>query len=513
MQGNRWLQTLIVLLVIIASAWLAGQVWTFLMQFSNILLLFFLAWLLAFVLSPIARALQRRGVPKTLAVGIVYLALAVLAVLAVWWLIPPITAQVGELQAGIQNGTYMGTFNKFYDDIVNALKGLGLENTDLDQIYNEITAQAQNVLLNIVSNMFNMLQGVATFALQFILVLILSFYFMNDSDRLFNGIVELLPPRWQDEARLVGMSIEKSFGGFIRGQLVFAFVYAIFTAIIMVMPPFQLDFVIIASVVAGLCMIIPLVGNFLAFFPAILVALVTGRTDIWLWLLLVEFIMQSFMMNVLGPRIMSSAIGIHPLYVVAAMLVGGQVAGLWGALFGIPIAGAINLIGRPVMRRVRYQTNLYKDPEMPTLPTSAFLTGPLALSMVQMQANPTVRPPGAPPEQGSDEVLMGAAQALPATPSNPVASTSGGVPTGTNPRLSGPLTSGMVTQRTSTDPQTTGGLGRTSTLSQPAPDVEDLYMVPRSPTFSMRVWRFIFSVAGRARSWAGKRAEARLHRQ
>lgn len=309
------------------------------------------------------------------------------------------------------------------------------------------------------------------------------------------------------------MSIEKSFGGFIRGQLVFALVYAIFTAIIMIMPPFQLDFVIIASIVAGLCMIIPLIGNFLAFLPAIMVALVTGRTDIWLWLLLVEFIMQSFMMNVLGPRIMSSAIGIHPLYVVAAMLVGGQVAGLWGALFGIPIAGAINLIGRPVMRRIRHQTNLYKDPDMPTLPTSAFLTGPLALSMVQMQTNPTVRPPGAPPEQGSDEVLMGAAQALSASPSGPSVPPASGVPAGSSPRTSGPLTPGLATQRTSIDPQTTGGLGRTNTLSQPAPDVEDLYMVPRTPTFSMRVWRFIFSVAGKARTWAGKRAEARLHRQ
>ncbi|HET6313703.1 MAG TPA: AI-2E family transporter, partial [Chloroflexia bacterium] len=190
MQTNRWLQTLIVLLVIIASAWLAGQVWTFLMQFSSILLLFFLAWLLAFVLSPIARALQRRGVPKTLAVGIVYLALAVLAVLAVWWLVPPITAQVGQLQSGIESGSYMTTFNQFVQDLQKALTGLGLESTDLQRIYNEISAQAQNVLLNVVSNTFTMLQGVATFALQFILVLILSFYFMNDSDRLFNGIVE-----------------------------------------------------------------------------------------------------------------------------------------------------------------------------------------------------------------------------------------------------------------------------------------------------------------------------------
>lgn len=525
MQNNRWLQTLIVLLVIIASTWLAGQVWTFLMQFSSIILLFFLAWLLAFVLSPLSRALQRRGVPKGLAVGIVYLGLLLAFVLGIWWVVPPVTDQLGQLQSGLLDGSYLASLNDLADQGQRLLAEWGFGETDLTQIYNEMVAQAQNMLVTTVTNTFNMLQGLATFALQFILVLILSFYFMNDSERIFNGIVDLLPPRWKDEARLVGLSIEKSFGGFIRGQLVFALVYAVFTAIIMLMPPFQLDFVIVASIVSGLCMIIPLIGNFLAFFPPIMVALVTGRADIWLWLLLVEFIMQSFMMNVVGPRVMSSAIGIHPLYVVAAMLVGAQVAGLWGALFGIPIAGAANLIGRPVMRRIRYQTNLYSEPEISTLPTSAFLTGPLALSMVQMQTNPTVRPPGAPPEQGSDEVLMGASQALvsgplgnpspiPSTP--PPAPMSGiGAPTTEMPRPGATPAPppGPVTQRTPTEPQTASMLSRTPTQPHLVPDVEELYMVPHSPTLANRAWKLLFAMAGKARNWAGKRADARVNRQ
>lgn len=522
MQNNRWLQTLIVLLVIIASTWLAGQVWTFLMQFSSILLLFFLSWLLAFVLSPIARALQRRGIPKTLAVGIVYLALASMAVLAVWLLVPPITQQVGAIEVGIRTGAYFQTIEEIVKGAQDFLRNeWNFVDADFEEIYNELTGQAQAVLLGAAQNTISILQSVATFALQFILVLILSFYFMNDSDRIFNGIVDLLPPRWQDEARLVGLSIEKSFGGFIRGQLVFALVYAVFTAIIMMMPPFQLDFVIVASIVSGLCMIIPLIGNFLAFFPPIMVALVTGRADIVLWLLLIEFIMQSFMMNVVGPRVMSSAIGIHPLYVVAAMLVGGQVAGLWGALFGIPIAGAMNLIGRPVMRRIRYQTNLYSQPEVSTLPTSAFLTGPLALSMTQMQTNPTVRPPGASAEQGSDEVLMGASQAL--TSSGPLGSPP---PTPTPVAGIGAVTTEMprpgatpaaptspITQRTPTEPQTASMLSRTPTQPHLALEVEDLYMLPRNPTLSQRAWRSIFSLAGKARNWAGKRVDARVHRQ
>ena len=117
-----------------------------------------------------------------------------------------------------------------------------------------------------------------------------------------------------------------------------------------------------------------------------------NKAGLWLWLLIALFMAQSIMMNVVGPRVMSSAIGLHPIYVVAALLVGGQVAGVWGALFGIPIAGAANLIGRPLLRRIRHQMPLYQEIGSKSLPTSAFVTGPLAASMVranQTQALPT----------------------------------------------------------------------------------------------------------------------------
>lgn len=477
MQNNRWLQTLIVLLVIIASAWLAGQVWTFLMQFSNILLLFFLAWLLAFVLSPIARAMQRRGVPKPISVGVVYLGLAVVVGIGGWFIVPAVISQVTGLID--QRETIINIANNFVTQASVSLKNMGMAQADLTSFLNEITRNINSVAFTALQNTLGFLQSIATFALQLILVLLLSFYFMNDGDRIFGGMLGMLPPRWQDEARLVALSLEKSFGGFLRGQLVFALIYGVFTAVVMVMPPFQLNYVIVASIVAGLCMIIPLIGNFLAYIPPILVLLITpDKAGYWPWLLLAEFIMQSLMMNFIGPRVMSSAIGIHPLYVVAAMLVGGQVAGLWGALFGIPIAGAVNLIGRPLMRRVRYQTTLYKE-TAEALPTSAFLTGPLALSMAQINQSK---------EAGlqDTQVLTGAAQALKGAGTKP-------------PQAAIPAQ--QHHQPPPTEPQL-------------PPELDpDQYMVPRSPTLTMRVWRLVFALATKARTWAGKRAQARMTRQ
>src|SRR3954447_24281240 len=97
MNNNRWLQALIILLVVIAASWLAGQIWLLVIQFSSVILLFFLAWLLAFVLSPLARRLQAFGMPQLLAIGVVYLALGLLLVIGGVLLFPIIAKQTQDL--------------------------------------------------------------------------------------------------------------------------------------------------------------------------------------------------------------------------------------------------------------------------------------------------------------------------------------------------------------------------------------------------------------------------------
>jgi predicted PurR-regulated permease PerM len=380
MQNNRWLQILIVLLVVIASAWLTAQVWGFLLQFSNILLLFFLSWLIAFILRPTARWLHKRGMPYTLAVAVVYLGLTFILVISGVLLVPVISAQIVLLN------TNANSYTQTIEDLINnaqaTLTSWGVQASDLQSITSNLLSQAQSTLVSVLTNTLSLLQSVATLVLQTIFIFLISFYIMKDGDRLAAGILRMLPPRWEDEIRLAALSIEKSFGGYIRGQIVFAIIYAIFNAIVMMI--FGLDYVVIASIVAGLCMLIPLIGNFLAYVPAVLVCVVSpDKVSNWLWLLIALLIAQSIMMNVVGPRVMSSAIGLHPIYVVAALLVGGQVAGVWGALFGIPVAGAANLIGRPLMRRIRHQLPLYQEIGSKSLPTSAFVTGPLAASMVK----------------------------------------------------------------------------------------------------------------------------------
>jgi predicted PurR-regulated permease PerM len=494
-QNNRWVQTLVVLLVIIASAWLIGQVWNFLGAFSNIFYIFFVAWLLAFILRPLAKWLASRGMPYGLAIGVVYLLLGLVLTLGLWLLIPEISKQVEgfvtsmtkEITALISNDE-AARLNSFWG--IPRLLNDWFSQDQLNQFYNELAKFAQQTAGDLVAGTAAFAQGLAVFFFQLILVLLLSFYFMKDGERISAGITNLLPPRWQDEIRLIAYSIERSFGGFIRGQLVFALVYAVLTAIVMVIPPFNLGkYALVASLAAGMFMLIPLIGNLLAFIPPMLALLFTAdKASLWWIFFLILFIMQSIMMNMLAPRIMSSAIGIHPMYVWAAILIGGQVAGIWGALFGIPIAGAINLIGRPVMRRLRHTTALYKEVPSSTVPTSAYLTGPLAAAMAEGKISPDSLPPG---------LVEDTAASTASTTPSPASSTPA------------PATPSPVTSPQAARPLTSTGALATSMLPTIPDDDEDEVLVRPSPTLTAKAWRLAFVMLSRARKGAWEKVQSR----
>ena len=348
MNNNRWLQALIILLVLIATSWIAGQAWLLIIQFAGIILLFFLAWLLAFALSPIARGLQGHGMPQPAAVTLVYLGMLLLLGFTGLLVFPALADQIRRLIDATPD--YSKQLEILGDQSLIQLKSWGVraEDIKLDSFYGALTDQVKNVG----GSVLTFVSGLAGFLFNAIIILLLSFYFMKDGDRMFNNTVAVLPRTLGSELQLMGDSVARAFGGFLRGQLVFAFLYALLNAAIMGV--FKLDYILIASILAGIAMIIPLLGGFIAYVPPILIILVTpNAAGNWWILLAILFVVQTLMMQVVSPRIMSQAVGMHPLFVVAALLAGLQVAGAWGALFGIPIAGVAQQVIGPYFARLR----------------------------------------------------------------------------------------------------------------------------------------------------------------
>ena len=303
--------------------------------FGDILLTFFLAWLLAFIISPIVTrivALIPR-LPRVLATVLVYSAIVVILVVIVLVVAQALSNSISQFIASLPQ--IRGDIGTIVAPLQGWLTGIGLGQIDL-------AAQALAILDNldvIAAQLIVPLQSIAVASVgaigTMLIVFILSIYMVIDRDAILAFIFRLVPPGYAEEARLLQTSVARSFGGFLRGQALMGIVYfaiAMATSLLLGLPLEALT-----STAAGLLMAIPFFGPFLAWAPPVIAALIF-EPDAVVPALVIMGIGWMIVMNVLQPRIMQGAVGIHPIVVLGSVLVGSRIAGIPGAIFGIPIA-------------------------------------------------------------------------------------------------------------------------------------------------------------------------------
>lgn len=368
MEKNPWLRALIVLLVFIAGFYLLSLLWQIGQQVGDIILLFFLAWLLAFILTPLARFLARnKHQPKLLAVIEIYvgllLFLSILGVLA----IPAMASQLNLLASSLP--AYISGLPQAINSFQSWfwVRGIMIDLSSLSQT--QALVQGANALGTVAAqNALTIAQFLASAVTGLFIVLVLSFYIMLDGERIAQDILKLLPPRFQDEARFFMDSIDRTFGGYIRGVLIQAAVYGVGTAIVMRIA--GLGFIEVVSIFAGAMMVIPFLGGFLAIIPPFFIALFSGSLFNVLFILASLLILQQVVLNIIAPKVMSENVGIHPLLVFLAILLGVKVAGVWGAIFGVPVAGVVNAMAQFFVSRSQAAKPLLTAGEAP-VPTGA----------------------------------------------------------------------------------------------------------------------------------------------
>jgi putative heme transporter len=171
-----------------------------------------------------------------------------------------------------------------------------------------------------------------------------------DRERLLAFLFRLVPRGAQAEARILEEAVARSFGGFLRGQAITGIIFAIVAFVASLV--FGLDYVAVTTATAGALMAIPFFGPFVAWIPPVLVA-VLFKPDAALGTFAIVAVGWVVLLNVLQPRIMGDALRIHPIVVLASVFIGLKLAGIGGAIFGIPIAAVLwalflHLLARPV---------------------------------------------------------------------------------------------------------------------------------------------------------------------
>jgi predicted PurR-regulated permease PerM len=336
---RRLLDAVLILGVVALAFVVVGDVASVFGFFSDVLLVFFLAWLLAFAILPLINLVKRLvpGIPDLAAVIFVYLVVVGLLVGVIVQLsaaLAPSLSQIAtddkglklqlrELMQGLQDRLVSLGFN------VNLVSQTDAIWKNLQDWAGQAGGALQDVAVTSVGVLGNIL-----------IVTILSVYLVIDREDALAFVYRLVPPSQTSTARLVQSSVARSFGGFLRTQLVMGVVFGLIATIVNIV--FGLQYGGVTAVTAGVLHAIPFFGPFLSWLPPVAVALLTAPFPTPLIVLAIMGVGWFLTMNVLQPRLMAGAVGIHPIVVLGSVIIGSKIAGIPGAIFGIPIAAVLS---------------------------------------------------------------------------------------------------------------------------------------------------------------------------
>jgi predicted PurR-regulated permease PerM len=302
----------------------------------DILLLLFLGIVVAAALQPWHVKLCRWGVPKGLAVLLIYLLFLVGFVLVALLVGPVVIEQVRTLAAGLPD-TYARLRSTFLGSDTAPMRLIGQRLPPI-----EVLARA---LMDLSPRFYQGILGFTTSVLRlfayFVTVLAVGFYWTMELPRLERLILSGLPVSRRAGALNIWHEIESKLGAFLRGQGLAMIAIGVASAIGYAV--IGLPNVLVLGVLAGLLEAVPLIGPVLAAIPAILVALPLGLPTV---LLAIGFatLLQLVENNILIPRIMSHAVGVSALVGMVAVLAFGTLYGVLGVFIAIPMTAVIQVI-------------------------------------------------------------------------------------------------------------------------------------------------------------------------
>jgi predicted PurR-regulated permease PerM len=356
--------TLVVLAVMIAF-------W-FIYRFRLVVFSVFEAIVFSTALRPIVDWLQKRRLPRALGTTLIFLLIVLLLVGIVLLFIPLFT----------QQGTNIAnTLVQYYQNFRQSL--LSSSSILITRLAQQLPASISvappgsppaNSLqpLSLVSTFFGYgLDAVYNLFITFTLLL-LTFYWTVDRDRVVRSILIFLPQEKRESAREFLEASEVKVGAYLRGLGIMCATIGLlsFAAYFIIGLPYQP----LLAVVAGLMESVPLLGPILGAIPAILIALALDPSKV-IWVVLSVIIIQQFENHILVPRVMNQSVGVNPVVSLLAFVIFSSLFGIAGALLAIPLAATLQL--------VFYRTFI----ETPDLPP----TGRSTISLLRYEAQELVQ--------------------------------------------------------------------------------------------------------------------------
>jgi predicted PurR-regulated permease PerM len=338
---KRLVRALLIAALILAVAGVISMITGLFRHIHGTAIVIIFSILFAYAVYPPIKLISRRGVPIVISAVLVYIVLALVVIGAIAWLAPAIASQLTDLthnfprivtnvQSQISNPTQSPLLQKLPSGVRDQIAANA----------GKAGAAVSSVAGAVGGNALGILAGTTTTVVDVFLILTLTLLIIGDLAEIQAFGIRLVP-RAQRPLMLSFMSeVDQVIGGFVRGQLVVAFGVAVLATLILLGT--GVPYAILIGLVAGILSIVPMVGPFIAILPVVAVAFFTVGFVKAIVVLVLFGIVIAIQQNVL-PLVNARTVGVTPLVVFVALLIGSEAYGILGALLSIPVAGILRV--------------------------------------------------------------------------------------------------------------------------------------------------------------------------
>ncbi|HET9521989.1 MAG TPA: AI-2E family transporter [Candidatus Limnocylindrales bacterium] len=311
---------------------------------------FVVGLVLAYLLDLPVERMARIGLPRWLSVLFVYAVVVIVVTQALLITLRPLGDEVA---------TFIREFPSFTAQVADLYAHLDLPPALRHAVDGWLSSLGEGVggldpadLLPVVGG----IAGVVGSIVGYIIIPVWIFYLIKDRPALVAAAERSMPAAWQTDVRTVTYLVLRVFGQWVRGQLFLGLTVGVATFAGLMLLSATVDpifgrFAILLSIVAGVLELLPIIGPIIAAIPAVLLALTAGL-DAAIAALVMYTVIQQVENNVLVPKIQGDAVELHPSAVMFALVIGGAIAGIIGAILALPITAAARDVFRYLFHRV-----------------------------------------------------------------------------------------------------------------------------------------------------------------
>ncbi len=301
----------------------------------------FTALVLAYLLEGLVALIERRGVSRRVAVTLVFTVFILFLLVGILVLFPLLYRQITQI---IQEIPAMVAWGKQQLLLLPESYPELVSERQITELMNAVQAELGRIGQRLVTISVATVGRLATFLVYLILVPLMIFFMLKDKHLLIDWFKRFLPRDYSLSAK-VWRDVDRQIGNYIRGKVIEILI--VWAASALAFSLFGLQAATLFGFFVGLSVLIPYIGVTLLFFPVSIMAYFQwGFTAPFVYTLGSYAIIQLLDGNLLAPLLLSGVVNLHPLAVVAAILITGSLWGFWGVFFAIPLATVVQAVLR-----------------------------------------------------------------------------------------------------------------------------------------------------------------------